>query len=926
MAETNDDSSKTKTLSLNRPGRLELKTTVDAGQVRQSFPHGRGKQVAVEVKKKRVIRPGRGEEAAAPAAAPEAPAEQAKPAPEAPKAAVPEAAKAPAPTAPAAPAAPKATAAPAAAPVEAAKPEPAAKARPKSKEEARHAQARDASKRVDTPQEVRAPIVLRNLTAEEREGRIRALEESKKAEEAARRKAEVDAVERAAEEIRMKAAREESERRNKEEEVRRQREEEARLRGEEQAQRLVEKQRGDEAPAESPVITSAPAGRPATPEEDAEAKRTGKPTRRSPLAPRVRQADNRRRGGKLTVSQALSAEEEEGRSRSLAAARRAREKLRQQQMGHNQAGPKKIVRDVVVPEAITVQELANRMAVRGGEVIKRLMAMGQMVTITQTIDADTAELLVEEFGHNIRRVSAADVEHGLKQDDDADEMKVARPPVVTIMGHVDHGKTSLLDALRKTDVVRGEAGGITQHIGAYQVQLSDGARITFLDTPGHAAFSAMRARGAGVTDIVVLVVAADDSVMPQTKEAIDHAKAAGVPIIIAINKSDLPGANPDKVRQDLLRHELVVEGMGGDVLDVEVSAKTGAGLDKLEEAILLQAEVLDLKANPDRDAEGIVIESRLDKGRGVVATLLVQRGTLDTGDIIVVGKEWGRIRAMQDDRGKTIKEAGPSVPVEVLGLSGAPLSGNEFSVVENEKRAREICDYREETERNDKINSVGRASVEQLFANIAAGAIAELPVVIKADVHGSVEAIAHALEEMGTDEVKPRVLHSAVGGITESDVVLAKASGAIILGFGVRPNSQARQMADKEGVEVRYYKIIYELLDEVRAILSGMLSPITEEKVLGAAQVLETFDITKVGTIAGCRVMDGIVRRSGKVRLLRDGHVLFDGGIKSLRHHKDEVREIKQGSECGIQLDGWQDIKVGDEIEFYEQIQVARTL
>jgi translation initiation factor IF-2 len=888
MAETNDDSSK-KTLSLNRPGRLELKTTVDGGQVRQSFPHGRGKQVAVEVKKKRVIRPGRGEET--PAA--EAPAEQ-----------------------------------PAPAPAQEARPEAAAKARPKSKEETRHAEAREASARVDTPQEARAPIVLKNLTAEEREGRIRALEESKKAEEAARRKAEQEAIERAAEEKRLKAEREESERRNKDEEARRQREEEARLRGEEQAQRLVEKQRVDEPLDDGPVIVPGGAGSrgAAAPEEDAD-KRGGKPSRRSPLAPRVRQADNRRRSGKLTVSQALSAEEEEGRSRSLAAARRAREKLRQQQMGQNQAGgPKKIVRDVVVPEAITVQELANRMAVRGGEVIKKLMQMGQMVTITQTIDADTAELLVEEFGHNVRRVSAADVEHGLKQDDDADALKRPRPPVVTVMGHVDHGKTSLLDALRKTDVVGGEAGGITQHIGAYQVQLGDGSRITFLDTPGHAAFTAMRARGAGVTDIVVLVVAADDSVMPQTREAIDHAKAAGVPIIVAINKSDLPAANPDKVRQDLLRHELVVEGMGGDVLDVEVSAIKGTGLDKLEESILLQAEVLDLKANPDRDGEGVVIESRLDKGRGVVATLLVQRGTLETGDIIVVGKEWGRIRAMQDDHGRAIKSAGPSVPVEVLGLSGAPQSGDEFSVVENEKRAREISAYREETERQDKITSVGRASVEQLFANIAAGQIKELPVVIKADVHGSVEAIAHSLEEMGTDEVKPRVLHSAVGGVTESDVTLAKASDAIILGFGVRPNSQARQMADKEGVEIRYYKIIYELLDEVKAMLSGLLSPTTEERVLGAAQVLETFDISKIGTIAGCRVMDGVVKGSGKIRLLRDGRVLFDGNIKSLRHHKDEVREIKQGSECGIQLDGWQDIKIGDEIEFYELAEVARTL
>jgi len=870
MAETNDDSSK-KTLSLSRPGRLELKTTVDGGQVRQSFPHGRGKQVAVEVKKKRVIRSGRGEEQGAE---------------EAPKAS----------------------------------PQSEAAAKQTQRQEA----AREASTKVDTPHDVRAPIVLKNLTTEEREGRIRALEESKRAEEAARRKAEEDARQRVEDEKRQKVEREESERRNKDEETRRQREEEARLRGEEQAQRLVEKQRGDV--ADEPV--AAPAGpRTGTDEEDAEAKRGNKPGRRSQLAPRARQQDNRRRSGKLTVSQALSAEEEEGRSRSLAAARRAREKLRQQQMGQNQAGgPKKFVRDVIVPEAITVQELANRMAVRGGEVIKKLMAMGQMVTITQTIDADTAELLVEEFGHNVRRVSAADVEHGLKQDDDAEALKKPRPPVVTIMGHVDHGKTSLLDALRKTDVVAGEAGGITQHIGAYQVTLQNGARITFLDTPGHAAFTAMRARGAGVTDIVVLVVAADDSVMPQTREAIDHAKAAGVPIIVAINKIDVPGAQPEKVRQDLLRHELVVESMGGDVLDVEVSALKGTGLDKLEETILLQAEVLDLQANPDRDGEGVVVEARLDKGRGVVATLLVQRGTLKTGDIIVVGKEWGRIRAMVNDHGQPITEAGPAVPVEVLGLSGAPQAGDEFSVVENEKRAREISAYREETERHEKITSVGRASVEQLFANIAAGSAKELPVVIKADVHGSVEAIAHSLESMGTDEVKPRILHSAVGGITESDVTLAKASGAIILGFGVRPNSQARQMADKEGIEVRYYKIIYELLDEVKAMLSGMLTPTTEERVLGAAQVLETFDITKIGTIAGCRVMDGIVRRSGKVRLLRDGRVLFDGGIKSLRHHKDEVREIKQGSECGIQLDGWQDIKVGDEIEFYELTQVARTL
>ncbi|MEM7124121.1 MAG: translation initiation factor IF-2 [Pseudomonadota bacterium] len=872
MAETTDKEAKGKTLSVNRPGRLDLKTTVDGGQVRQNFPRGRSKQVAVEVKKRRVIKPGR---------APAAEAEK------------PEAKDAPAPEAKAAP-----------------------KAEPKVEAPAKQEPA------VDAPQDARAPIVLKNLTSEERASRVRALGEARKSEEEARKRAEEDAVRRAEEEKQAAIEREESEKRAKEEEDRRAKEEESRVKAEEQAARLLEEEAPAEAAAAAPQ--SAPRGR--ADAETQEAERKSAKDRRSRLAPRSRN-EPRRRGGKLTVSEALGAEDEEGRARSLAAARRAREKLRQQQMGQKQGGgSKKVVREVVIPEAITVQELSNRMAVRGGDVIKKLMDMGQMVTINQAIDADTAELLVEEFGHKVKRVAAADVEVGLKRDEDPDEAKKPRPPVVTVMGHVDHGKTSLLDALRKTDVVSGEAGGITQHIGAYQVTLEGGHKITFLDTPGHAAFTAMRARGASVTDIVILVVAADDGVMPQTKEAIDHAKAAEVPIIIAINKCDLPGADPDRVRQDLLQHDLVVEKMGGDVLDVEVSATKGDGLDKLEEAILLQAEVMELAANPDRSAEGIVVEAKLEKGRGAVTTVLVQRGTLHVGDIMVVGKEWGRVRALIDDRGKNVKTAGPSFPVEALGLGGTPDAGSEFQVVENEKRAREVSTYREEQERDDKITAGGRASLEQMFANIASGELKELPLVIKTDVQGSAEAITASLEQFATDEVAAKVLLSAVGGITESDITLAKASNAIVIGFGVRANSQARTLAEREGVELRYYNIIYELLDDVRDMLSGLLAPHSEEKVLGAVQVLETFDISKIGRIAGCRVLDGVVRRNARVRVLRDGVPLFDGAIKNLKHHKDEVREIKAGQECGIQLDGFHDVEVGDEIEAYELQEVARTL
>ena len=866
MAETTDKEAKNKTLSVSRPGRLELKTTVDGGQVRQNFPRGRSKSVAVEVKKRRVIKPGRqGAEAETPEVQPEV--------------------------------------------------------KPAAKPQAKKAAPDKPAVVVDTTQDARAPIVLKNLTSEERASRARALGEALKSEEEARKRAEEDARKRAEDDRRAATERADAERRAKEDEHRRAKDEESRLKAEVQAARLLE----DE-PAADGQSAAARTERGRVEEETAESDRRGVKDRRSRLAPRSRNAP-RRRGGKLTVSEALVAEDGEGRARSLAAARRAREKLRQQQMGQQQGGgTKKVVREVIVPEAITVQELSNRMAVRGGEVVKKLMDMGQMVTINQAIDADTAELLVEEFGHKAKRVSAADVEVGLKRSEDPDEIKVPRPPVVTIMGHVDHGKTSLLDALRKTDVVSGEAGGITQHIGAYQVTLAGGDKITFLDTPGHAAFTAMRARGASVTDIVILVVAADDGVMPQTREAIDHAKAAGVPIIVAINKCDLPGADPNRVRQELLQHDMVVEQMGGDVLDVEVSAKNGMGLDKLEEAILLQAEVMELGANPDRSAEGVVVEAKLEKGRGAVTTALVQRGTLKVGDIMVVGKEWGRIRALVDDHGNNVKEVGPSFPVEVLGLSGTPDAGDEFQVVENERRAREVSSYREDQERDEKITALGRASLEQMFANIAAGEVRELPLVIKTDVQGSAEAITASLDQFATEEVAAKVLLSAVGGITESDVTLAKASSAIIMGFGVRANSQARTLAEREGVELRYYNIIYELLDDVKGMLSGLLSPRSEEKVLGAAQVLETFDITKVGRIAGCRVLDGIVRRNARVRVLRDGVPQFDGAIKNLKHHKDEVREIKAGQECGILLDGFHDVEVGDEIEAYELKEVARTL
>src|SRR6185312_5366113 len=630
----------------------------------------------------------------------------------------------------------------------------------------------------------------------------------------------------------------------------------------------------------------------------------------------------RRMGAKMTVTQALGDEDSE-RTRSLASVRRARERER---LRMQTRGQEKVVREVVIPDTITVQDLAVRMAERGGEVIKALMRMGVMATINEVIDSDTAELIVQEFGHTVKRASEAAVEIGLKGDADEDAHLETRPPVVTIMGHVDHGKTSLLDALRSTDVAAHEAGGITQHIGAYQVTLDSGAKITFIDTPGHEAFTEMRARGANVTDIVVLVVAADDGIMPQTVEAIQHAKAAEAPLIVAINKVDKPDANPQRVRTELLQHGLVVEELGGDVLAVEVSAKTRQGLDRLAEAIVLQAELLDLKANPNRFAEGVVIEAKLDRGRGPVATVLIKRGTLKTGDIFVAGGEWGRVRALVDDRGQQITSAGPAVPVEVLGLQGTPGAGDDFSVVENESRAREVSDFRQRRKREADHKAGARGTVEQMLSKIAAGTTKEFPVVVKTDVQGSLEAILAVLSRMGTEEVSARVLFSGVGGVSESDVTLAKASSALIIAFNVRANAQARELARRDGVDIRYYSVIYNVVDDVKAALSGMLSPSVRENFLGYADIRQVFDITKVGRVAGCMVTEGMVRRGSKVRLLRDNVVIHEGTLKTLRRVKEEVREVKQGFECGMAFENYSDIKVGDQIECFEIVEEARTL
>lgn len=658
-------------------------------------------------------------------------------------------------------------------------------------------------------------------------------------------------------------------------------------------------------------------------------------------APSVAEEINRKRGalsryndqkrrntGKVQVNQVLTDgfEDRDSKSPSLAAQRRARERMRLKMQSSEDKV--KQTREVTIPEVITVQELANRMTERAGDVVKKLMGMGIMATITQSIDADTAELIIHEFGHTPKRVSESDVEIGMHGAEDTEENLKLRPPVVTIMGHVDHGKTSLLDAIRKADVVSGEAGGITQHIGAYQIQTKSSKKITFIDTPGHAAFTEMRARGADVTDIVVLVVAANDSVMPQTVEAISHAKAAGKPIIVAINKIDLPTANAQKVRTELLQHEVVTEDMGGDTQSVEVSAKAKIGLDQLEEAILLQAEVLNLRANANRTAIGAVIEARMEQGKGSVATVLIQKGTIKVGEIFVTGSEWGRVRALYNDRGQQVKEAIPGQPVEVLGLNGTPDAGDDFVVVENEAKAREIAEFRLRKKRAlHAAKSKGRG-IDMMIQDIQAGSAKNLPVIIKGDVHGSIEAIAGALNKLAeiNSEVKVQVLHSGVGAITESDVTLANASNALIIGFNVRANPQARDLAKRDSVEIRYYSIIYEVIDQVKQLLGGLLSPEVKEKFIGYAEIRQVFNVTKVGKIAGCFVTEGNVKRGAKVRLLRDNVVIHEGTLKTLRRFKDEVREVAKGYECGMAFENYDDIKEGDVIEAFEIESTARTL
>ncbi|MDI9408021.1 MAG: translation initiation factor IF-2 [Candidatus Pacebacteria bacterium] len=856
---TNENEQSSKKLSIGSGGKLGLKSPLESGKVQQSFAHGRSKTVAFEVRKKR------GAAADTPKSATDAIVSDSMDDTETPVRVM--------------------TVGPSAnlATVSLATPRPAAG---RSKED---------------------------LTESERANRNRALQFAKRDEAEAAQEAEINEQNRKAE------AEERAILEAKQGEA-------ASANPSKNSRSVVD---SDHQPSSGPDSPS-PSATALPREEEAEDDAALRAKKAKPVAvevkrqvPVAKRNEPRRRGGKITVSQALDADDIAERVRSLASVRRARER----EKARMKSGPQeKVFREVILPDFITVQDLSSRMAERGGDVIKSLMKMGVMATINQSIDADTAEIIVQEFGHTAKRASEAAVEVGLRGLEDRAEDQVSRPPVVTVMGHVDHGKTSLLDALRQADVAAHEAGGITQHIGAYQVTLPSRAKITFIDTPGHEAFTEMRARGADVTDIVVLVVAADDGIMPQTIEAITHAKAAGVPIVVAINKCDKPDADPKRVRTELLQHELVVEELGGDVLAIEVSAKTRIGLEKLEEAILLQAEILDLKANPNRAAEGTVIEAKLDRRRGPVATILVQRGTLRVGDVFVAGGEWGRVRALLDDHGKQIEEAGPSVPVEVLGLQSTPMAGDELSVVENESRAREVASFRQRRRRDASINMAGRGTVEQMLSKIAAGEVKEFPVVIKTDVQGSLEAIIASLTRLGTSEVAVRILHAGVGAISESDITLARASGALMIAFNVRANQQAKEMARRDAVDIRYYSVIYGLVDDVKAILSGMLTPTIRENFLGYAEIRQIFDITRVGKVAGCMVTEGIVKRGSKVRLLRDNVVIHEGNLKTLRRVKDEVKEVKQGFECGMAFDNYNDIKEGDQIECFEMVQEARQL
>ncbi|MDO5529100.1 MAG: translation initiation factor IF-2 [Paracoccus sp. (in: a-proteobacteria)] len=839
-----------------------------SGQVKQSFSHGRTKSVVVETKRKRVVVPKPGAAAQGAAAGADS----------------------------------------------------GAKAAPSAAARAAASASRRPAGISDAEMERRLKALAAAKAREADEAAQRAADERAREEERERRRAEIEAKEREDRE------REEALKAREEEEARKA--EDARLR----AARKDEVRKPAEAKAgAAPVDAAAAQAAAARAETKGVSARPARPERERDSRPDDRDSRNRggeregRRSGKLSVTAALAGGEG-GRQRSLAAMKRKQERARQKATGGAMRAEKQS-REVQLPEAIVVSELANRMAERAADVVKSLMKMGMMVSMNQSIDADTAELVIDEFGHKAVRVSDADVEQVIDTVEDKTEDLQPRPPIITIMGHVDHGKTSLLDALRKTNVVSGEAGGITQHIGAYQVTTESGAVLSFLDTPGHAAFTSMRARGANVTDIVVLVVAADDAVMPQTIEAINHAKAAGVPMIVAINKIDKPTADPMKVRTDLLQHEVVVEQMSGDVQDVEVSATTGQGLDTLLEAIALQAEILELKANPARAAQGAVIEAKLDVGRGPVATVLVQHGTLRQGDIFVVGEQWGKVRALIDDKGERVTEAGPSVPVEVLGLNGTPEAGDVLNVVETEAQAREIADYRVQAAKDKRAAAGAAVTLDQLLAKAKADeTVAELPVVLKADVQGSAEAIVQALEKVGNEEVRVRVLHYGVGAITESDIGLAEASGAPVIGFNVRANAPARNSANQKGIEIRYYSIIYDLIDDIKAAASGLLSAEVRENFIGYAEIREVFKVTGVGKVAGCLVTEGVARRSAGVRLLRDNVVIHEGTLKTLKRFKDEVKEVQSGQECGMAFENYDDIRPGDVIEIFEREEVERTL
>jgi len=852
----------------------------DSGPARQNFSHGRGKPVVVEHKKKRVLHKG---SAGGPAKA------GGKPGKKSPHAYVP---KKPA--------------------------GDSSSSLSTAEQETRMRALEGAKKRAEEDAKLKAEqAALRAVEEAERKKREAEAKESEDQEAIARHAAEEAAKKKADEEARKKAEQEAEKKQAEDKATREKAEEEARKKADLEA-RAVQLKKASEARTAS------------KPEATTEAKR-GKPKRkdnkrgdnRDQKGPRNR-GDGGRKTGRLTISAATGGSE---RQRSLAAYKRAQAKKRAAEMGGQQP-QKRQSREITVPEAISVQELAQRMAEKSVAVIKALMGLGIIATINETLDQDTAQLVVEEFGHTVKRVSEADVEIGLFGEEDNAEDMVSRAPIVTVMGHVDHGKTSLLDALRKANVVSGEAGGITQHIGAYQVKADSGELITFLDTPGHAAFTQMRARGASATDIVILVVAADDGVMPQTIEAINHSKAAGVPMIVAINKMDREGANPDRVRNELLQHEVVTESFSGDTQEVEVSAITGAGLDKLKEAIALQAEILELKANPDRAAEGVVVEAKLDKGRGPVATVLVQRGTLRVGDIFVAGAEWGRIRALVNDKGQQVKEAGPSQPVEVLGANATPLAGDGFAVVENEARAREITSYRQDQLLKKKQAALAAPkTLESIFSKLKeSGEQINFDVVVKADVQGSVEAITQSLEKAGNDDIRCRVIHGAVGGITETDIGLAEASNALMIGFNVRPSKQARDLAEADGVTIKYYSIIYDLIDDVKSAMIGELGPEFKENIVGRADIKDAFQAGKAGKAAGCMVTEGNIRNDLKARILRDDVIIYEGQIDNLRRFKDDVKKVESGQECGLTFENYHDFKSGDVLEVYELEEIERKL